>query len=250
MEIKGCKYDKISIMLLLNLHWGCSDNRVVFFNHQMNSRYTQLHFMLPFKQNKRTNHASKHQPHHEKSHQKLKNYLTIFTRKLKLVPVSLLGNTDPFTHPLDPTAVPYNVWPRTASGCRGKQDISKTSSWSPITGTQAFQRKSATTSLLSVQATNLLVQNYCDIEAHKAPKALRLWKAKLNSTALAPSLYYWLVYRHKRKNKSHHWPNCIILFLFYLKVKENENCVLWKYLSVSANESKEITKTVKILCAG
>lgn len=41
------------------------------------------------------------------------------------VPVSLLGNTDPFTHPLKPTSNPYEVWPRTASWCRGKAGYPK-----------------------------------------------------------------------------------------------------------------------------
>lgn len=73
-----------------------------------------------------------------------------------------------------------------------RQDILKTCSWSPTTGTQAFQRKSTTTSqklvgcLLTVQAINLLVQNQCVIKAQNASKALRLCKAKLNSTALVP----------------------------------------------------------------
>lgn len=92
--------------------------------------------------------------------------------------------------PWSPHLIPTKPGLEQHNDAEERQDIPKTCSWSPIT--QALQRKSTTTSqklvgcLLSVQAINLLIQNQCVIEVQNASKALRLWKAKLNSTALVP----------------------------------------------------------------
>lgn len=193
-------------MLFLNLQGGCSDNRQGgLINHQMNSRHTELHFMLPFIQKRRTNHDSNHQRHHEKSHQKLKNGLTTLTRKLKLVPISLLDNTDPFTHHWTPHLLPTKSGLEQHHDAEERQDILNNCSWSPITGTQAFQRKRTTISqklvgcLLSVQAINLLVQNQCVIKATMLPKPWGCERQNLIPHLCFPSFCYWLAHRHKRK---------------------------------------------------
>lgn len=99
--------------------------------------------------------------------------------------------------------------------------------------------------LLSIKARNVLLQNSCVIKAHNVFKALRLWKAKLNSTASVPiNILLTHIYKTKTINqpKSHCWVNFMII-IYRLTSTENGNfCVLWKYLRFSAKESKKPAK--------
>lgn len=75
------------------------------------------------------------------------------------VPVSLLGNTDPFTHPLEPTSNPYEVWPRTASWCRGKAGYPKnlimvSHNWYPSISEEEYNHQPKTCGLPFICPSN------------------------------------------------------------------------------------------------
>lgn len=75
------------------------------------------------------------------------------------VPVSLLGNTDPFTHPLEPTSNSYEVWPRTASWCRGKAGYPKnlfmvSHNWYPSISEEEYNHQPKTCGLPFICPSN------------------------------------------------------------------------------------------------